>query len=78
MSWNQAHLALNVKGLIDKPKRQYQGLFAHDDGRPMTPDEAKRYLLDELAKGHDLVPYGRCDNFDPKKGCLGHPRKGGA
>lgn len=75
MSWTDFHLALDVKALLDKPKREYRGLFVREDGRVMTPDEAQQYLLEEQAKGHELVPNGRCDNFDPKTGCMGHPVK---
>lgn len=68
------HMALDVKGFLkNAPKRQYRGMFRHNDGRVMTPDEAKDRLLDELAKGNEFIPYGKCDNFDPKSGCLGHP-----
>lgn len=44
----------------------------HQDGRPMTRREAFEALCDELAKGRELLPMGRCNNFDYKKGCLGH------
>jgi hypothetical protein len=29
-------------------------------------------LLEELSQGHENMPMGDCDNFDDKKGCLGH------
>lgn len=35
--------------------------------------ELKRAFLDELAKGHEVVPIGDCPDFDFKKGCPGHP-----
>lgn len=67
------HLCLDVRGfLMHAKKRDYRGIFKHDDGRPMTTDEAKRALLDELAKGHDKIACSECDNFDFKKGCQGH------
>ena len=53
--------------------RKFEGVFMHDDGRPMTLMEAKSNLLDELSKGHKVIPCGGCDNFDySRKGCLGH------
>ncbi|WP_198045314.1 hypothetical protein [Cupriavidus taiwanensis] len=74
MSAMQIHMALDVKGfLANATKRQYRGMFRHDDGRKMTADEAKYHLLDELAKGNLFIPFGKCNNFDPKSGCLGHP-----
>ncbi|WP_082080246.1 hypothetical protein [Cupriavidus basilensis] len=74
MARTQVHLSLDVKGFLkNAPKHRYRGMFRHDDGRLMTPDEAKSRLLDELAKGNEFLPFGKCDNFDPRSGCLGHP-----
>ncbi|WP_454752108.1 hypothetical protein [Cupriavidus necator] len=74
MSATHIHMALDVKGFLkNATKRQYRGMFRHNDGRTMTPDEAKDYLLDALAAGNEFIPFGKCDNFDPKSGCLGHP-----
>ena len=69
------HMALDVRGaLTNWKKKDFRGMFKHDDGRTMTPDEAKCVLLDELSKGRNLIPYGKCDHFDHKEhGCLGHP-----
>lgn len=68
------HLCLDVRGfLMNAKKRDYKGMFRHDDGRPMSQEEAKRGLLDELAKGHVKIPMAPCDNFDWEHGCLGHP-----
>jgi hypothetical protein len=70
------HAFLSVRGaLTNWPKRMFKNMFKHDDGRTMTADEAKSTLLDELSKGHEVIPYGDCDNFDFKKGCQGHPDK---
>jgi hypothetical protein len=46
-----------------------------NDGGKYTVLELKQQFLDELAKGHEVVPIGECDNFDWKKGCLGHEVK---
>ena len=74
MSALHIHICLDVKGFLkNAPKRQYRGMFLHDDGRQMTPEEAKDHLLDALAQGNEFLPFGKCDNFDPKSGCLGHP-----
>jgi hypothetical protein len=66
------HMAVDVRGMLTKPLRQFKGMLKHDDGRTMTPHEAREALLDELSKGRDFLPYGKCDNFDYKSGCLGH------
>jgi hypothetical protein len=68
------HLCLDVRGALHNwSDREFKGVFKHDDGRPMTPREAKDALMDEIAKGHKVIPCGPCDNFDFQKGCLGHP-----
>lgn len=71
------HFCLDVKGFLMHSKlRDYKGMFTRDDGSSMSPEEAKRTLLDELAKGHEKLPMGKCDNFDFKEGCLGHEEVG--
>jgi len=68
------HASLYVRGFLKGPKRSLRNLFKHPDGtRSMTPDEARDVLLDELAKGHEYIPFGACDNFDFTSGCKGHP-----
>lgn len=71
------HMSLDIKGALSNWKdRQFRGVFKHDDGRSMTPAEAKAELLDRLSHGELFIPCGpRCDNFDPKQGCLGHKEK---
>lgn len=49
--------------------------ITRNDGSHYTPDELKRAFLDELAKGHEVVPICECDNFDWKLGCQGHAPK---
>ena len=68
------HMALNVRGFLSNTRfpSGYRGVFKHDDGRPMSPAEARDQLFDELARGHEMIPFGVCDSFDPKRGCLGH------
>jgi hypothetical protein len=66
-------MGLSVRGaLTNWEDRRMRGMFKTDEGREMTPAEAKAELLDLLSKGHEQLPFGKCDNFDPKEGCLGH------
>lgn len=37
-----------------------------------TAWEIRNFFVGQLAKGHEVVPAGECDNFDYKKGCQGH------
>lgn len=64
------HLRLCVRGAIRN--RMFDGL-QHNDGRPMSRDEAFNALCDCLKAGIEYVPVGECDNWDAEKGCLGHP-----
>ena len=70
------HMCMSVRGALnwDKKtlKRNARG-FTTNDGKPMTPEEVRSCLMDELAKGHEVIPLGECDNFDYKTGCKGHP-----
>ncbi|QGZ56705.1 hypothetical protein [Paraburkholderia acidiphila] len=69
------HMCLDVRGALTNWRtRDFRNMFKHDDGRTMTPDEAKAELLEQLSHGHNFIPFGKCDNFDHKEhGCLGHP-----
>ena len=68
------HASLDVRSYLKAPKKSLRGLFKHPSGtRRMTPEEARDVLMDELAHGHDFIPFGHCDNFDFKSGCKGHP-----
>lgn len=68
------HLCMDLRGFLKGARfpREYRGAFRDDDGRLLTPEEARDRLIDELAKGTRFLPVGTCDNFDPKWGCLGH------
>lgn len=69
------HMSLSVRGaLTNMTRRELGALFKHDDGRKMSADEAKDALMDELAKGHEVIPFGGpCEGFDyAGRGCPGH------
>lgn len=68
------HVALDVKGVLLNNDYRTMLSFKNDDGSKVSPTEAKKFLLDELSKGHLLIPMGECDNFDEKKGCQGHEK----
>ena len=68
------HMCINVKGVLTNWKhKDLKGMFSID-GRSSTADETKAILLDELSKGHECIPIGKCDNFDYKTGCKGHEK----
>ena len=68
------HVCLDVRGaLLNWTDRQMKGLLLHDDGRKMSAREARLALMDEIAKGHAVIPCSPCDNFDYSgPGCMGH------
>lgn len=73
------HMCLDIQGwLTNHPHdRDYIGMFRHDDGREMTPQEARNQLFDELRKGRKVLPYGQCEGFSYETGCPGHPADSG-
>lgn len=69
------HACLDVRGaLLNWNDRTMRGVFKDDNGRVLSSREAKNVLLDEVAKGHHVIPIGGgCDGFDYETGCPGHP-----
>jgi hypothetical protein len=79
------YLCLSIRGALrNMSKRQKAGMFKHPTGRPMTADEVDDALMDELVKGHEVIPtnkkcgapcsYASCTGFHygPDGGCPGH------
>jgi hypothetical protein len=69
------HLCLSVRGaLMNWESYQWVGVVRDDSGRVLSPREFKEALLDELANGHEVIPYGTaCEGFDYSGGgCPGH------
>ena len=68
------HLAVDIRGFLlnNKRDRDFKGVFTHDNGQPMSADQARNALMDELAKGHKVIPTCPCEGFDYQHGCPGH------
>lgn len=69
------HMCVDVEGAIinlSRSRARMAGGYRHDDGREMTREEAISALLDEVRKGHRVIPMGSCDDFDYQTGCRGH------
>ena len=69
------HISTSVRGLLNLHDKDLEGIapFVIVDGNRLKTAQELRYFLEkELAKGHELIAADGCDNFDPKKGCLGH------
>ena len=70
------HLCLSVRGALLQPDHVLKGWVGglEHDGKPCTcVREVRENLMEALAEGYEYIPVKECDNFDPKKGCLGHP-----
>lgn len=67
-----SHFCVSVRGTLRN--RNFGGM-SYKDGKSMTEFEAFEALCDELSQGHEVLPLEECDNFDYKKGCLGHWEK---
>lgn len=71
-------VGLRVRDAIKRmPNRELKCLFVDKaTGKTLSADAAKEVLLDQLSKGHEIIPLGPCDNFDyGGKGCLGHRKE---
>lgn len=67
------HLSLDIRGaLLNWVDSEWIGVVTDDDGRKLSPREAKARLLDELANGKKFLPIGECEGFDYQTGCPGH------
>lgn len=69
------HMSTSIRGALknlENKRSKTKTYFQHEDGRFATVAEARVFLALELQKGHEFLPMSECDNFDYKKGCLGH------
>jgi hypothetical protein len=68
------HVSLSVRGALHWKDRELKNLLANQEtGQMLTAAEAREALMDELAQGHEMIPFGEpCDGFSYKTGCPGH------
>ena len=66
------HLSLDIDGAI-KNAKMLKGCITVDGRVLNTVEEVRHFLYQQKAMGRECLPFGDCDNFDYKKGCLGHP-----
>jgi len=71
------HMCISVRGAITnfKPREWRNCVEDSETGRTLKPDEVFQGFLDELARGHEVIPFGKpCEGFDYSGGgCPGHP-----
>jgi hypothetical protein len=69
------HMCLSIRGALRngvwKKRSSWSlvGACKKADGTLMTEGEIFNELCDQLAQGHEVIPYGECPNFDWKVGC---------
>lgn len=68
------HLSLNIDGAIRNAK-MLKGCITVDGRVLNTVGEIRDFLYEQKRMGREFLPYGDCDNFDYKKGCLGHQKE---
>ena len=75
------HLVVSVRGMLNwttaETKRNLKSITKSDGTRYTSVNEFRNELMDELARGHEVLPTGACDRHDFKKGCLGMSLKQG-
>lgn len=73
------HLSQSITGpLLNWTSSDWQNAtkwITKKDGSAYSARELKMLFIQELSKGHEVIPMGDCDNFDYKRGCLGHTAK---
>lgn len=75
-----SYVCMDVRGALSDLKfpRDYRRMFKADDGRTLSPDEARNALYDELAKGHEFIPtHPGCRNPCTVSACKGFQYKRG-
>ena len=65
------HLSVNIDGAI-RNAEMYKGCITVDGRVLNTVEEVKDFFYEQKRMGREVLPCGDCDNFDYKKGCLGH------
>ena len=72
------HLCLSVRGAIRNYRDWIGAMTNSETGEALTASEIQDALMDELTKGHEVIPFGEpCEGFDyAGGGCPGHPVEG--
>lgn len=74
------HMCISVRGVLSRNDRDLvkewgHGAITYKGKKLYSAIEIREAFFDELAKGHEVIPLGECDNFDFKEGCRGHEQE---
>ena len=77
------HVCLSVRGVLHESDRDMQRLLNSvmiDGKKPQTVGDLREAFADQLALGHEVLPFGDpCEGFDyAGRGCPGHRVEGEA
>jgi len=79
MSTKIIHVCQSVRGALRNWRaREWENCVTDPEtGKTLTPNEVREWLFDELARGHEVIPFGDpCEGFDfSGGGCPGHPQE---
>lgn len=64
------HLSLDIRGAL-RNKDGWKAVSS-PDGRRVTKEEAREWLMDRLSEGKRVLPMGPCEGFSFQTGCPGH------
>lgn len=70
------HVSTSVKGLLSMSDAELKGIMPYIkfDGKSFYDvTELREKLTQAYMDGQKFIAAEGCDNFDPAKGCLGHP-----
>jgi hypothetical protein len=70
------HLCISVRWMLHwsnvEAKRNMRSITKSDGSHYLSVAEFRDALMDELARGHEVLPMGECEGFNYKTGCPGH------
>ena len=81
MATHYIHMGLSVRGALRWGKREMKSALkwmTTDGKRFGSIEELREALMDQIAQGHEVLPYGEpCENWDWKEGCQCHKKQEG-
>lgn len=74
VAYRHTHMCIDVRGALRNYKASlWRGVVSRENGTRMTANEAREWLMDQLAMGRKVIPFGKpCDGFSYETGCPGH------